>query len=150
MAEKVEQRICIKFCQKLGDTCAETYAKLQKVYEDECMSRARVYEWFKRFQDGRTSVESDESSGRPVASKTEKNIEDVRSVVRGNRRITIREVSEELNISYGSVQSIVTEDLGMRRVSAKFVPKLLSDEQKEQRVLAAQDLLIVPRTTKTS
>jgi transposase/AraC-like DNA-binding protein len=105
------------------------------------MSRTRVYEWFKRFQDGRQNVQSDERSGRPVTSKTETNIADVRSAVRENRRITVRELSEDLHVSYGSVQSILTEDLGMRRVSAKFVPKLLSADEKENRLSAAQDLL---------
>ena len=44
-------------------------------------------------------------------------------MIRSNRRLTIREVSEDLNISYGPVQIILTTDLNMRRVSAKFVPR---------------------------
>ncbi|BFZ13051.1 hypothetical protein BsWGS_16090 [Bradybaena similaris] len=141
MTEKFAQRICINFCQKLGDTFTETYEKLHKVYGDECMSRTRVFEWFKRFQDGRENVESDHRSGRPVTSRSEKHIADVSSTVRENRRITIRELSEEHSISFGSVQAILTEDLGMRRVSAKFVPKLLSADQKDNRVSAAADLI---------
>jgi len=49
-----------------------------------------------------------------------------------NRRLTIREISEDLNIPYGSVQNILTTDLNMRRVSAKFVPRVLTVEQKQQ------------------
>lgn len=105
------------------------------------MSRTRVFEWFKRFQDGRENVESDHRSGRSVTSRSEKHIADVCSTVRENRRITIRELSEEHSISFGSVQAILTEDLGMRRVSAKFVPKLLSADQKDNRVSAAADLI---------
>ncbi|BFZ02340.1 hypothetical protein BsWGS_05379 [Bradybaena similaris] len=141
MTEKFAQRICINFCQKLGDTFTETYEKLHKVYGDECMSRTRVFEWFKRFQDGRENVESDHRSGRLVTSRSEKHIADVSSTVRENRRITIRELSEEHSISFGSVQAILTEDLGMRRVSAKFVPKLLSADQKDNWVSAAADLI---------
>ena len=96
-----------------------------------------VFDGFKRFQDGRENVESDHRSGRPVTSRSEKHIADVCSTVRENRRITIRELSEERSISFGSVQAILTEDLGMRRVSAKFVPKLLSADQKDNRVSAA-------------
>ena len=48
--------------------------------------------------------------------------------------MTIREISEALNISYGSVQNILTTDLNMRRVSAKFVPRVLTVEQKQQRL----------------
>jgi len=54
-------------------------------------------------------------------------------MIRSNSRLTIREISEDLNISYGSVQKILTTDLNMRRVSAKFVLRVLTVEQKQQR-----------------
>ena len=57
----------------------------------------------------------------------------VRDLVHSDRRLTIREMSDELNLSFYAVQSILTEDLNMRRVSAKFIPKLLTDEQKQHR-----------------
>ena len=58
-----------------------------------------------------------------------------------DRQITIRERAEEVGVSIGSVHSIVTEDLGLRRISAKFVPKLLMIEQKQLRLEIAQDML---------
>lgn len=106
-------------------------------YRDETMSRARVFEWFKRFKEGRTTVESDERDGRPSTSHNEEMIQKIR----GNRRLTIMELSNEFQISFESVQTILTTDLDMRRVAAKFVPKLLSDEQKENRKQIATDLL---------
>ena len=48
----------------------------------------------------------------------------MRSAVLDNRRITIREFSDELGLSFGSVHSILTDDMGTKRVSAKFVPKI--------------------------
>ena len=57
-----------------------------------------------------------------------------------DRRITIRELAYEAGVSIGSVHSIVTEDLGVR-ISATFVPKLLTIEQKQLRLEIAQDML---------
>jgi hypothetical protein len=51
------------------------------------------------------------------------------------------QLANEIGVSIGSVHSILTEDLGMRRVSAKFVPKLLTMEQKQRRLEIAQDML---------
>ena len=51
-----------------------------------------------------------------------------------DRRITVRELADEVGVSIGSVRSILTQDLGLRRVSAKFVPKLLTMEQKQLRL----------------
>jgi DNA-directed RNA polymerase specialized sigma24 family protein len=46
-----------------------------------------------------------------------------------DRRLTIREIADEVGISTGSAHSVVTEYLHMYREVAKFVPKLLSQEQ---------------------
>ena len=61
-------------------------------------------------------------------------------MIRSNRRLTIGEISEDTNISYVSVQNILTTDLNMRRVSAKFVPRVLTVEQKQQRLSISLEL----------
>ena len=58
-----------------------------------------------------------------------------------DRRLILREIVEEVEISRGSVHSILTEDLCMQRVSAKFIPKLLTKQQKEIHVEIVQDIL---------
>jgi hypothetical protein len=61
-------------------------------------------------------------------------------VIRGNRRLTVREFADEVGISIGSCHQIFTEKLQLRRVSEKFVPRLLADDQKEKRVEISQEL----------
>lgn len=53
---------------------------------------------------------------------------------------SIKELSSECNISYGQSQTILTEDLCMRRICAKMVPKLLSWNQKTHRLEVYQSL----------
>ena len=65
----VEQRTNIKFCVKLGKMATETFNMLLEVYGDSCMSRTRVFEWHKRFVDGRLSVEDDAKLEGLAASK---------------------------------------------------------------------------------
>jgi len=64
----------------------------------------------------------------------------VRTIVRNDRRLTVREIADECGISVGSCDAILTEDLQMKRVRAKFVPRLLTDDQREQRQTIARDL----------
>jgi hypothetical protein len=64
----------------------------------------------------------------PSTSTDDQHVEQVRSVIRSNQRLTVRELAEECDISLGSCHSILTEKLGMNRVAAKFVPRLLTDE----------------------
>ena len=62
-------------------------------------------------------------------------------MIRGNGRLTVREVADEVGICVGSYHQIFTEKIGMRRVNAKFVPYLSTDDQKENRVEISQELL---------
>ena len=94
-----------------------------------------------RFKAGRTSTDDDERSGRPVSSSVPEMIERVRQIIREARRRTIDEVSMLKGISHGACHKILTEDLKMRRVASKFVPRLLlSVDQKQQRLDVCVDL----------
>ena len=99
---------------------------LQKAYGESAMKKTSVYEWYKRFQDGRVDVEDDERSGRPSTSTIDENVKKVEKMVMNDRRITIREVADEVGISIGSCHNIFSNVLGMKRVAAKFIPKLLN------------------------
>ena len=61
-------------------------------------------------------------------------------MVRGDRRLTVRLISDELGLNRNSVWQIITEDLGMREVCAKMMPKLLNDDQKMRRMHVCQDI----------
>jgi len=87
------------------------------------------------------SVSEDPRPGRPSTSTNNDHVERVHAVICGNRRLTVREVADEVDISTGSCHQIFTEKLQMHRVNAKFMLCLLTDDQKENRVEISQELL---------
>ena len=60
----LEERYGIKFCFKLGKKATETYGMLQTAFRASCMNRASVFEWHKRFKEGREPMKDDERCGR--------------------------------------------------------------------------------------
>ena len=86
----------------------------------------------KCFSEGRESVTDEEGSGQPATNKTEEKIAEVHQIVRENLRMTVRSIAEQVNIDTETVRKILTEDLDMRKVCAKMVPKELTEEQKQQ------------------
>ena len=129
---KSEQRVNIKFLVKLKKSAKETFQLLTEAYGEDCTSRARVFEWHKRFSGGRESLKDDDRPGRPRTAVTDDNIEKVRDVIRKDRRLGVRAVAEEVNLDRESVRRILREEMNMKKFCAKMVPKLLSDEQKER------------------
>jgi hypothetical protein len=106
---------------------------LREVYGEDTLSRARVFEWNRRFLGGREDVEDDERPGSPVTMKTDENGNKMRTLVRNNCRLSIRMIAEELNVDKEVVRKILTENLKMKKVCAKMVPKNFSEDQKLNR-----------------
>ncbi|CAK9829627.1 Protein GVQW3 [Anthophora retusa] len=141
MASFEHQRVCIKFCVKNGFNGPQTLDMLEKCFGNDTLSRSNVFRWHERFRSGRESVEDDKRSGRPSTSKTDENIDKIKEMLSENRKLTIRELAEDLNIAYGSVQDVLVSDLGLRRVVAKLVPKDLNFMQKKDRVEISKDMI---------
>ena len=62
--ERGEERYAIKFCFKLGKNATETYGMLQTAFRPSCRNRASVFEWHKRFKEGRETERDDERCGK--------------------------------------------------------------------------------------
>ena len=86
-------------------------------------------------------MEDDLRSGRPSTSRTDENVERMRQKVRSDRRLTVRMIADELGMNSKRVWRTITEDLGMRKICAKMVARLLNERQKERRVQVCQDIL---------
>jgi hypothetical protein len=71
------------------------------------------------------------------------------AVIHVNRCLAVREVSEDVGITVISSHTILTEKLKVHRVASKFVPRLLLDNQKANRVIVSRSCLIVQILTKT-
>ena len=70
-------------------------------------------------------------------------MESVRRLLTEYRRTTLQMMADRLNIGKETVRRIVTEDLGKRKICARFVPHALTTEQKQECVVYCQDLLLM-------
>ena len=85
--------------------------------------------------------EDEARSGRPLDATDEEKCKKVRDLVYSDRRIHVEELAQALGISHGSVSTILHDLLGMRKLTARWVPKSLSDEQMATRASVCSFLL---------
>ena len=104
------------------------------------MSRAQAFRWHKMFSEGKTIVEN-ERSGRPSTTLTSDNTARVRELVRSYRRLTVTMIADEVNVNREAVRRILTEELGMRKICAKMVPRNLTEQQRDAGVTVCAELL---------
>ena len=107
----LDRKINLKFLVKLKKTLTESLKMLQGAYEDQAMSHARVFEWHRRFRKVEENVEDKPRSGRPSSLKTDENVEAVRQAARGDRRLTVRMIAEQVGIDRQTVWQKITEEL---------------------------------------
>ncbi|UYV69186.1 hypothetical protein LAZ67_6002718 [Cordylochernes scorpioides] len=114
-------------------TASKSFRMLKQAFKEDALLQTRTFEWFSRFKAGRTSVKDDLHTGRPLSIRNPENTFKIKSSIKENSRITIRELSEDLEISFETCQTIIKNDLHLKRSLAKFFPHLLTNEQKEHR-----------------
>jgi hypothetical protein len=76
------------------------------------------------------SAVNDKRSGWPSTNKTTENFEKIWELIHEDHRRTIHELTHTTGISYGVCQEILIENLNMCRIAMKFVPQLLTNDQK--------------------
>jgi len=130
----IVQRVVIKFLTNKNVGPNEIWRRLRAQYGESTLSKTQVKFWHKEFHGGRDVVQNTSHQRCPRTSVTPENITAVRDLIEGDRRLTVVEICQELgtrtSISYGSVQSIIKNELMFRKISAQWVPRLLNEQQK--------------------
>lgn len=144
--DKLEYRAVIKFLTKEGKLPTEINERLQAVYGSNAPSFSTVKFWARQFKFGRESLEDDPRSGRPIEATGGEIVKKVEDLLVENNRLTKKQLAEMLNISTESVLRILHEKLGMNKVSCRWVPRMLTIENKRQRLAAANEFLDMCKT----
>ena len=126
---KVEYRTVIKFLSKEGLAPAAIKQCLDGVYGEASPSYSTVKEWAKQFRLGRESIKDE-----PMEVVTEENIRRVKEELLSDRRLKLKEITVRLEIPKTTAIRIIHEHLHMKKVSARWVPRLLSSIQKELQI----------------
>ena len=140
-SSKVEYRAVIRYLYLKGKSGKGIHSELADVYGSSAPSYAQVKFWVGEFKRGRTSLEDEARSGRRLDATNEEMCKKVRDVVYSDRQIQVNNIAQALGISHGSVSIILQDRLGMRKLTARWVPKSLSDEQIATRASVCSTLL---------
>ena len=97
--------------------------------------------WVALFKRGCFSTYNAPRPGRPKTGTTPELIDQIHEIILEDRRISATSIPDQLGISRERVGSIIHEDLVMRKLSAKWVPKCLSADKKLQRCQSSEQPL---------
>lgn len=136
-----EQIAYIKVEARRGKSASEILKALEEVASESILGYSTIKRWVREFNTGRTVVSKKHLCGRTLSATNDENVENVAKLLEADRRYTCDEIAYELDISHGSAYNILTERLQMRKIAARWVPHMLSETEKHQRVNIARSLL---------
>ena len=123
-----------------GKVLKEIRAILTETLGEHAPPYATVENWVAQFKRGGFSTCDASRPGRSKTVTTPEVIDQNRELILKDRRISGKSIAEELGISRERVRSIIHEDLDMRKLSAKWVPKCLNADQKHQRCQSSEQI----------
>jgi hypothetical protein len=119
----------------------EIHSNFINIYGDSSPSFSTIKKWAADFKRGRTNLEDDPREGRPKSSTTPEIIEQVHDMVLDDRLIKVREIADTVGISKERVGYILHEELHMKNLCARWVPRLLTADQKRIRMKISEQCL---------
>ena len=138
---KQDVRTIMKFLFLQGKRPPEIPRELERVFKNNAASEQTVRKWFRLFQEGWTSVEDNECSGRPSEVSSPGMVQQVELLLAEDRRQTCKELAERADISTGSIHTILHRDLDKQKKFSKWVPRLLTEEQRNVRATISRSHL---------
>lgn len=139
--EKQEVRAVIKYLYLKGKKTAEILEEMKETLGDNAPAYSTITKFIRLFKTGHMSTEDYPITGRPIEVTTQENIDKVHDMILNDRRIHIHHIVNELELSYGVVHRIIHDHLGLVKLSARWVPRMLTADQKRRRVTVCTELL---------
>ena len=115
--------------------------EISTAFGPSCVSYVTVRRWKKKFESGVESIKNAPKSGRPKSASRKEIVSKIKEIIEGDTRFTVRVIARKVGISLSTVHLILKKHLKVRKISARWVPHLLTDELKRQRVKVAKKML---------
>ena len=139
MGVRMKQRCVIKFLHAVKIAPSNIRQRLLNVYRDQTVDVSTVW-WVARFSSSDSDVKDKPHSGRPHTAVTTRNEEHLNQLTCAIWRITTRELCMELNIGFNALGTMVAT-LEYRKVCIRWVPRMLTRENKEHQMQVCWDIL---------
>lgn len=108
-------------CWKNGKGADGIHKELATAEGDKALSKRTIYRWIEAFEAGQSSIEDEPRSGRPREAVTPSNINIVENLINDDPHITIESIQQVVAISAGSIETILHNEISVRKVCAKWV-----------------------------
>ena len=117
--------------------------ELSTTYGPSCVSYDTVRSWKNKFESDVESIKNAPKSGRPKFESCKEIVSKIKEIIEGDARFTVYDIARKIGISLSMVHLILKNHLIIRKIFARWVSHLMTDEQNRQRVKVAEKMLLM-------
>jgi histone-lysine N-methyltransferase SETMAR len=127
-----------------GKSFKEIQQIVRDAYGDKAIKRTQIYDIIKKVKEGKPAADQ-----RHLNSKRKKRsaafIADVAADIENDRRVTVKKLAHAYGVSRRTIHLTLKNDLNLSKKSARWVPKLLTEDMKKERVRTSEAFLAMVR-----
>ena len=128
---------------KNNKNVVEIHTQLVNAWGQSAPSLVTVRRWIHHFKEGREDLNDNSRSGRPREAVTPQNVLKIQNAINERPNTTTQQLADHIGISKERVQYILHKELDLQKVTAKWIPHFLTEENKQRRVDCARELLVM-------
>ena len=133
----------IKVCPALDQNATDIFESLQTTRLEPSVSRATVFRWVRHFESGKSGISENKGKAKTRTMTSPTTVAAIKAIVDEDARVTVQEIADKVGIRSSSALRELHNDLELHELSARWVPNILSDQNKGVRLDYAQKLLKV-------
>ena len=131
------EKLIIKFHEE-GDSARKIYMKLQELFDEETHAYSTITKTIRSLSFDDKKVYSEKVQYESVNYQ---NVDKILVTIQENPNVSIRNIAQETGVPQTSVYRYLTQVLHYKCVNLRWVPHILTDDLKLQRVETSRQLL---------
>ncbi|XP_055375401.1 uncharacterized protein LOC129608102 [Condylostylus longicornis] len=139
--DKIGHRYVIQYFYLKGLSPSGSKSALDSTLGESAPSYAMIKNWVAQFKRGRTSCEDEHRTGQQNEVTTPETFKKIHKIILDDRRLKVRELADIVGLSKSAIHRILTENLDMKKLSARWVPRLLTIDHKQHRADVSMNCL---------
>ncbi len=137
---KLTQRAEIRIFRIQGKTVAQAHRELLQLHGQNALSLSMVRRWYRKFAGGLRDF-SVKKTGGCLTKVTAEKLEEIKAILAEDNTVCLRVLSRKTGLSLRTIHNVLRNKLELKKRLAKWIPHLLSEDQKGRRLRMSRDLL---------
>ncbi|XP_055386796.1 uncharacterized protein LOC129615567 [Condylostylus longicornis] len=131
--DKIGHRYAIQYFYLKGLSPAGIKSELDSTIGESAPLYTMIKNWVAQFKRGRTSCEDEHRTGRSYEVTTPKTVKKIHKIILDDHQLKVQELADIVDLSKSAVHRILTENLDMKKLCSRWVPRLLIIDHKQHR-----------------